>query len=788
MRNLKRIIASLLVGTMILGLAGCSKKQSNPKETNTPETTATNDANNENNNSGDADTSNLSYTYNDYAAASPKKWNPHEWETSEDNSVMTPTQMGFYDAIFNENKDGYEFIPEMAADFPVDITAEYAGDEVYGVPSDATSGYAFKIALNQDAVWEDGTPINADSYLYSMEQALNPEMKNYRASTYYSDLLELANAEKYYKSNSEIYTPIFDSETKTYRDVADADMKFSLIEEVAFFGATAQSYYEQDAEKFKDANGNDLFAKYSAESYYDLTDEAKKDLLTIASNFGDDGENAYKEFCSTYDGKSQSVDFSTVGIKKTGDYEITLILAKPITEFYIKYKLSSNWLVAEDLYEANKKPTGNIIKTTYGTSVDTYKSYGPYKLVEFQPNKQIVFEKNENWYGYKDGKHEGQFQTTKIVTQIIEQQATALQLFLQGNLDTVGLVATDMDNYRTSDYILYTPQSYTSKLTFNTSMDALKKRESSGINKTILTNNDFRKAISLSIDRADFVSKCFATHTAGLGLYNNMYIYEPETGARYRDTEQAKQALMETYDATDADDITGYNKTEASELFKKAYETALADGLIKDTDKVELEFLTYDSDEVYVKVVNYMQDSINAATAGTPLEGRVNIKMTPDQDYYAHAREGKFEIIISTWGGASMNPYNIMECYVDPNTLHEYGFEPTKETLTIEVNGESITKTYFDWYDALTNKEYAAADAQTKLQILAGMEKGILLTYNCIPLYYRTNTSLDSRKVNQGTDAYVELLEFGGIRYMTYNFDDAAWDAYCKENNNQLTY
>lgn len=788
MRKMKRVVAALLVGTMVLGLAGCSKKGNDPKETNKPVSTATNDANNADNETETGDTSNLSYTFNDYTSATPKKWNPHEWETSDDNYIMSFTQMGFYDAIFNEERNGYDFIPEMAADFPVDITSEYAGDDVYGVPADATSGYAFKIALNQAAIWEDGTPINADSYIYSMEQALNPEMKNYRASSYYTDLLELANAEKYYKSNSEIYTPIFDSETTEYRDVADADMKFSFTEQVPFFAGSAQSYYAQDAEKFKDADGNDLFAKYSAESYYDLTDEAKNDLITIAKNFGDEGENAYKEFCFTYDGKSDSYDFANVGIKKTGDYEITLILAKPITEFYIKYKLTSNWLVAEDLYEANKKPTGNIVKTTYGTSVDTYKSFGPYKLVEFQANKQIGFEKNENWYGYKDGKHEGQFQTTKIVTQIIEQQATALQLFLQGKLDSVSLSATDMDTYRTSDYILFTPQSYTSKLTFNTSMDSLKNRESAGVNRTILTNIDFRKALSLCIDRADFVSKCFANHTAGFGLYNNLYIYEPETGARYRDTEQAKQALAETYDTTDVEDITGYNKEEATALFTKAYETAVADGLIKDTDKVELEFLTYGSDESYVKIINYLQESINAATTGTPLEGRVNIKMTVDPDYYTHAREGKFEIIISTWGGASMNPYNIMECYTDPDVLHEYGFEPTKETLTLEVNGESITKTFYDWYDALTNKEYAAADAETKLQILAGMEKGILLTYNCIPLYYRTSTSLDSRKVNQGTDEYVELLAFGGIRYMTYNFDDAAWEAYCKENNYQLTY
>ena len=42
-----------------------------------------------------------------------------------------------------------------------------------------------------------------------------------------------------------------------------------------------------------------------------------------------------------------------------------------------------------------------------------------------------------------------------------------------------------MDTYRTSDYIIYTPQSYTSKLTFNSDKTALEKNQKaagSGIN------------------------------------------------------------------------------------------------------------------------------------------------------------------------------------------------------------------------------------------------------------------------------------------------------------------
>ena len=107
------------------------------------------------------------YTYNDYTSVSPETWNPHEWETNTDSYILTYTSMGLYDFVLNEEKNGYEIIPEMAADMPVDVTTEYAGKEPYGVPADAKEGYAFKIALNDKATWEDGTPINADTYLYS---------------------------------------------------------------------------------------------------------------------------------------------------------------------------------------------------------------------------------------------------------------------------------------------------------------------------------------------------------------------------------------------------------------------------------------------------------------------------------------------------------------------------------------------------------------------------------------------------------------------------------------------
>ncbi|QSX06853.1 hypothetical protein JYG23_05245 [Sedimentibacter sp. zth1] len=775
---LRATLGLILVFSLMISSVACGKDDNtDPKDNSQPA---------DNSDNKQVTDTEATYTFNEVVAGSPDTWNPHEWETHDDSYIMDYTTMGLYDFALAEDKESYVIVPEMAAAEPVDVTSEYAGDERFGVPADATEGYAYKVPLNQEACWENGTKINADTYIYSMQQILSYQMKNYRANDEYAGNIAVANAEKYYKQQSAIYTDIYDGEG--YRDVADSDMKFSFVNSVVFFGDSAKDYYSANVDCFTDADGNDIYEKYSKEAYYDLTDEAKADLLVVALAFGDDNPEAYKEFCFTYDGMSPEFSWDNVGYIKTGEYELTVVLGRPATPFYFKYAESSIPLVYEELYEENKKETGDIIKTSYGTSVDKYMSYGPYKLTEFQDGKVIKMTKNDNWYGYNDGKHEGQYQTTDIVCQIVVEQATQLQLFLQGRVDVVDLVSTDMDKYRTSDYVVYTPQTYTSKVTMNSSKAALKSRETEGINKSIQSYIDFRHAMSLCFDREGFASQCTATHSPGFGIINAMYIYDPDAGIPYRSSTQAQETLCTLYGVDNVDDITGYDKDKAAELFTSAYNDALAAGDIKETDKVELEFLVYNTDEALTKMVIFLQNCIDAATVDTPLENRVSLVTTPDQDYYDHAQTGMFEMIFSTWGGNPMNPFNMMECYCVGDKLFEYGFKPEKETLTINVNGEEVTKTFFDWFKALNEGEYLQADMDTRLEILAKMELGLLETYNCPPLYYRTTTTMRSQKINYATYNYVNLVAFGGIRGISYNYTDKEWDAYCKENNNQLQY
>ena len=766
----KRILALALASAMVLSMAACGGETNTTTTPNTPNSTTS-----QTTTDNKAPVSSVK-TLHDSISISPKKWSPHEWETDDESYILNRTTTGLYAFAVNDDKTNYEAIPAAAAEFPVDVTGEYAGK--YNVPADAKEGWAFKIALNKDMKWEDGTPINADTYIYSFKQLLNPKIKNYRANSYYQGSLVLANAEAYYKQGKS-YNNANDGK------VSDDKMLVTFTKPCAFFGEPAANFYNTpDYKENFIVDGVDLFEKYSKQDYIPLTDEIKADLVKLGANFGTaDAEKDYVEFC-VYEVENVPVDFDKeVGMVKTGDYEITIILDKPITNFYLLYNLGSGVLVKEDLYEANMEQKGDIMKTTYGTKDSNYASYGPFKLTKFQADKLIVLDKNENWFGWNNPKLAESYD--RIECQIIPEQKTQLLEFLKGNIDSVGLTTTDMEIYKTSDYLQLTPQSFTSKITFNSNKTALKKRESAGINKSILSYRDFRKAMSRAIDRAEFCATCTAAADPGFGLNNYLYVSDPENGTLYRETEPAIQALLNVYDAKSLDEMTGYNPDEAKELINKAYADALAAGDIKDTDKVELELAVYMLDETSQKIVDFIDTSLAKAAVGTPLEGRTKIKAVVDQDYYNSAKAGRYDLIISTWGGAAMDPFGTSEVYCRPEVKHEYGFDPMTEKTTITVNGKQIEKTFYDWYDALCNGEYAAADVDTRTVIWAGIEEGILETYNTAPLYYRTSGSLLSHRTAMETEDFLAVVAFGRVEV---NKSDAEWAEYCKAQNYELKY
>ena len=751
------------------------------------------------------------YTYNDYIAGTTNmKWGTVNWETNEDSYVLSKITSGFYNFYLNDTKDGWAIGCDMASELPVDVTSDYVGS--YGIEEGDTAK-AWKITLNPDACWEDGTPINADSYIYSYQQLLDPIMLNRRADSLYAGDFQIYGAKNYVYQGKTSFNALGESVEDYLANGGDESQLY--VDVTSFWNVTAEdgSQYVSITdetpirdEAVEDENADEAYVsgKYLYETY----------LAPGAPN----ADNA-ADYVGTMQAYESDYSFDNVGIFKTGDYEIVFVTTSPVAspDYYVPYNLSSTYLVYEDLWESCKtyfNSNGDqvdadsddiaSITTNYGTSAETTMSFGPYRLDYFELDKQITFTRNDNWFGYKDGKHTGMYQADNISCQVIAEQSTALLAFLNGEIDNVSLVASDMSTYGSSDYIRYTPQSYTTKLTFNTDLAKTTERGTQ-----ILTNLNFRKAFSYAIDRNTFAASYTSAGTAGFGMLNNLYVYDPYTGATYRDSEGAKEALCNLYGMTWGEDgdyedldeayeaITGYDITYAQSLMQQAYDECVADGLYDGESSVEIELRVYQSDDTYVQMFNYLNSCLEAACEGTGFEGKVSMKMVVDADYYETNYSGGADMIFTTWGGATYSPWTVLyECYCDASDgsgqQMEYGFDTSAINVVIDVDGATFTQplqTWALWADGDVNTVLTSDDGSvtldafadysydTEAEIYGKLEYALLSYYTTTPLYYRNSGSLVSQKGDYAVTQYVDLVEFGGIEYYTFDYDDTEWEA-----------
>jgi oligopeptide transport system substrate-binding protein len=758
------------------------------------------------------------YTMHDFLSSTTSlKWNPLTWETSDDSAVLGYLSLGFYDYRVAVDKKGnslgkYEVVCEMAAELPEDVTASYVGS--YGV-KEGEKNKAFRIKLNKDAKWNDGTPINADDYIYSMQQQLDPAQLNRRADSFYGGDFSFVNAQNYLYSGKESYVAI----SKT-------------LEEYAAEGTTVyfDAWDAWGTKGYTDAEGNTC-PQYLSQDDTTVYNSAAQDDPISGAELYQLFTTVYASYAPSYSYVKKTFDVTTwdqVGLKKIDEYTIDIIIEGELENpnFYLPYHLSSTWLVKKDLYEACWTTAADGTRVnTYGTSVETTASYGPYMLTSFEADKQLKFGKNENWYGWTDKAHvvngKRLYQTTNIQIDVISGHESQLLAFKKGQIDAVGLQAADLEEFGNSEYKMLTPQSYTTKLTFNTDKAKLAARETAGINKTMLTNQKFRKAISLSFDRSEFCTQFTAGHTAGFGLFNYMYQFFGSDGlsSSYRDSDAAKDALCRVYGIEYGKDkefktldeaykaITGYDVANAREVLKEAITEAKADGTWNGTDTVSLEFAVYQADEVYTNMFNFFNNAVKELAKGTELEGKIELTMKVDDDYYNTMYAGNTDIIFSTWGGATYGTFGMMSnVYVDDYTgdgnQMEIGFDASKVMVSFKLNDTIGEKTYSlkawaDWLNAKDNETSEdvtaigkAADIapETRAELLAELEYQYLNQFVNTPVYYRQTVSLRSMKIEYPTDEYIDLVGFGGISQIRYNYDDTEWDAYVASQGGELKY
>ena len=763
------------------------------------------------------------YTYNTYTTISPSNWNELTYQDNNDTQIMSYIGSSFFSYNFKYDEKGEilpgEFVMEYSAATNLeDVTEDYIGEE-WGIPEGATAR-AYKITLREDLKWDDGTPIDASDFVYTMQEQLNPKFQNYRADSFYLGATIIHNAQNYVKQGTTAQTDVATvMANKGYATIAD----FLAAE------GTAKSYVNWDY-SFGDTYENGAWTGSSIDEVVDSKLSAA-DLYALFSEvvvnmWGYDQATADEFFVGEayVDYTFPTLEFDKVGIF-VGDtnYEIVLVLDKSLPllkedgtlSYQAAYNMSSLPLVHKEKYEANKvePSSGTTLWTsTYNSSVETTASWGPYKLESFQSGKQYVLVRNENWYGYNMEQYKGQYQTDRIVCDNVAEWNAAWLKFLAGEIDGIGIDVTVADDYKGSDRAYFTPDDFVASLQLQSNADQLKAREKEGQDKEILTYTEFRKALSLAINRADFANKTTTSSLAGFGLFNSMHYYDVENGGVFRNTDEAKLVLCEIYNVNPADydslddavdAITGYDLDEARKLVDIAYDKAVAAGQIDEDDVV---FLTMGSgaiNETVTRRFNYISDAWKELVKGTKLEGRLETETKDFSDAWAtDFRLGKYDVCMGGWTGAAWDPGYFLLAYLSPAYMYSTAWPTDTVQMTFTMKGVAEdggditeTMTLLEWYDCLNGAGGAkydwsatALEQSQRLQLIAALEKEVLKVYYTVPLYNNFSASLLSYKVDYVTYEYNTFLGYGGVRYMTFNYTDAEWAKVIADNNGELNY
>jgi ABC-type oligopeptide transport system substrate-binding subunit len=325
----------------------------------------------------------------------------------------------------------------------------------------------------------------------------------------------------------------------------------------------------------------------------------------------------------------------------------------------------------------------------------------------------------------------------------------------------------------------------------------------------------FRQGFSLAIDRTRFAAAYTSAGAPGYGILNDMYIHDPYTGASYRSSEAAKNALVRLYglefgpdgDYATLDDayaaITGFDPELARSRMQLAFEETTASGLYDGESPVVLQLSVFQNEDTYVQMYHFLQDALENACKGTGFEGKVSLTMVVDEDYYATMESGLTDMIFSTWGGDAYSPYGLLyNCYCDagvkeyPNQM-EYGFDAAAVTVTIRLDEADYTATLQDWArwcagepqvtitdaDGTALPAFRLFDSYSRSGIYADLEWAYLSQFVTTPLYYRNNATLLSQKGSYPTSSYLNLLEFGGIAFYQFHYTDEQWEAIKGEMN-----
>ena len=265
--------------------------------------------------------------------------------------------------------------PAQAAELPVDVTAEFAGQ--YGIPANGVRGYAFAISLREGAAWETGEPVTAADWYFTVLRLMEQEKFP----------LEIANHQAYLRGDTLPASEIISLMEAGFSSVAEAETAGHTdfyVKTETFWGLDNTGWHRiTDRTRLFDSSiPSGCEEMFVTPAYLYRRYLAGGSLSMFQS-----------EFVGIPAAEGQKLTWDHVGLLAEDD-RLVLILRESATAEFVALKLAGLYPVAAGSYKENA----------------AVPACGPYRVAEVTEN-QILLEPNPHW-GWEDA----EYQTIRCVT------------------------------------------------------------------------------------------------------------------------------------------------------------------------------------------------------------------------------------------------------------------------------------------------------------------------------------------------------------------------------------
>ncbi len=320
------------------------------------------------------------------------------------------------------------------------------------------------------------------------------------------------------------------------------------------------------------------------------------------------------------------MDKSQLGVKALDDKKLQLTLEDPSP-------IIGSILAYPSFFPLNEKFVKNA-GSKYGTSVDLTLGCGPFKLVKWEANNTIAFEKNPGYYDAD------KIQVKGLDFKINTESTQRALSYQSGNVMFTKLTSELVDQYKGTAGFETRMESYLSYLSFNQNNPALK-------------NVNLRKALATSFNKAALVDDILKD---GSKVANHII---PEGLAKGPDGKDFRETAKSGYLKPDKKKAKEYYEKAKQELGKDSFSFVMTVGE-RDPGRA---------------IAEYLKQEIEKNLPGVT----INIDTQPSKTFYnkANSKQG-YDILSMMWGPDYPYPTTFTDLWATGGTNNYSNYSSAK--------------------------------------------------------------------------------------------------------------